>query len=71
MPGGGAEQVVARLDADSEVQQGQEVELWLDADRLHFFDPETGRSLTGDVSDSRSSPRTRSIDLLAPLVRAQ
>jgi multiple sugar transport system ATP-binding protein len=46
VPGGGAEQVVARLDADSKVQQGQEVELWLDADRLHFFDPESGRSLT-------------------------
>jgi multiple sugar transport system ATP-binding protein len=46
VPGGGAEQVVARLDADSQVRQGEEVELWLDADRLHFFDPENGRSLT-------------------------
>jgi multiple sugar transport system ATP-binding protein len=46
VPGGGAEQIVARLDADSEVQEGQEAELWLDSDRLHFFDPESGRSLT-------------------------
>ncbi len=46
VPGGGAEQVVARLDADSQVQQGQEAELWLDADRMHFFDPEGGRALT-------------------------
>jgi multiple sugar transport system ATP-binding protein len=48
VPGGGAEQVIARLDASSKVQQGQELELWLDADKLNFFDPASGDNLTCD-----------------------
>jgi multiple sugar transport system ATP-binding protein len=39
-------QIVARLDAASEVREGQEAELWVDATKLHLFDPEDGRSLT-------------------------
>jgi multiple sugar transport system ATP-binding protein len=47
VPGGGGDgQVVARLDASSDARQGQEKELWLDASQLHFFDLESGRSLT-------------------------
>jgi multiple sugar transport system ATP-binding protein len=40
-----AEQVVARLDADSRIREGENVELWLDTTRLHLFDPETGHNL--------------------------
>ncbi|HEY7632326.1 MAG TPA: sn-glycerol-3-phosphate ABC transporter ATP-binding protein UgpC [Thermoleophilaceae bacterium] len=36
---------VARLSADSQVRVGRETELWLETDKLQFFDPETGRSL--------------------------
>jgi multiple sugar transport system ATP-binding protein len=36
---------VARLNADSVVRVGKESELWLETDKLQFFDPETGRSL--------------------------
>ena len=42
-------QVVARLDASSRVRQGQDAELWFDAQHLQLFDGETGRSLL--VSD--------------------
>jgi multiple sugar transport system ATP-binding protein len=45
VPSSGEGQVVARLEAASEIQRGQEAELWLDASKLHFFDPSTGRSL--------------------------
>ena len=38
--------IVARLDAASEVAQGQEAELWVDLEKLHLFDPDDGRSLT-------------------------
>jgi multiple sugar transport system ATP-binding protein len=41
----GGTQVVARLDADSRVRQGQEAELWFDAAHLQLFDPDSGASL--------------------------
>jgi multiple sugar transport system ATP-binding protein len=46
VPGGGTEEVVSRLSAESQVQQGQEAELWLDPEKLHLFDPASGRALT-------------------------
>jgi multiple sugar transport system ATP-binding protein len=42
--------IVARLDPASQVKQGQEVELWVDATRLQVFDPEDGRNLMVDGS---------------------
>jgi multiple sugar transport system ATP-binding protein len=36
---------VARLSADAQVRVGRESELWLETDKLQFFDPATGRSL--------------------------
>ncbi|MEA2399656.1 MAG: multiple sugar transport system ATP-binding protein [Thermoleophilaceae bacterium] len=41
--------IVARLDPASEVRVGQEAELWVDATRVHLFDPEDGRNLTTDA----------------------
>jgi multiple sugar transport system ATP-binding protein len=38
--------IVARLDAASEIGEGQEAELWVDVSKLHLFDPDDGRSLT-------------------------
>jgi multiple sugar transport system ATP-binding protein len=42
---GGEGRVVARLDPASDVRQGQEAELWVDASKLQLFDPEDGRNL--------------------------
>jgi multiple sugar transport system ATP-binding protein len=41
-------QVVARLDIASRARQGQEAELWFEAEHLHLFDAETGESLLLD-----------------------
>jgi hypothetical protein len=41
--------IVARLDPQSGVRVGQESELWVDATRIHLFDPEDGRNLTTDA----------------------
>jgi multiple sugar transport system ATP-binding protein len=38
-------QIVARLDADTKIQQGAEAELWFDQAHLHLFDSESGESL--------------------------
>jgi multiple sugar transport system ATP-binding protein len=40
--------IVARLDPQSRVRQGEEAELWVDATSLHLFDPDDGRNLTTD-----------------------
>src|SRR4051812_17166946 len=42
--------IVARLEPASGVRVGQESELWVDATRIHLFDPEDGRSLTTSQS---------------------
>jgi multiple sugar transport system ATP-binding protein len=52
-PGGGS-QVVAHLSADSRIRQGEEAELWFEAERLYLFDPETGQSLL--ATDGASQP---------------
>jgi multiple sugar transport system ATP-binding protein len=42
----GGPEVVARIDAASELREGAEGELWLDSTRLHLFDPENGERLS-------------------------
>ena len=47
VPGSGQEgTIVARLSAESEVREGDEAELFVDASHIQLFDPEDGRSLT-------------------------
>jgi multiple sugar transport system ATP-binding protein len=41
--------IVARLEPASQVKVGQEAELWVDASKVHLFDPEDGRNLTTDA----------------------
>jgi multiple sugar transport system ATP-binding protein len=50
------EVLVARLDASSGVRQGQEAELWLDVSKLHFFDLDSGRSLTAEAREPEAAP---------------
>ena len=39
---------MTRLDPASQVKQGEEAELWVDATKLQLFDPEDGRNLMVD-----------------------
>ena len=41
----GEHTVVARIDAASKIARGSEGELWVDASKLHVFDPESGDRL--------------------------
>ena len=38
--------VVARLSAESRAKTGEPTEVWVDATKLHFFDADSGKSLT-------------------------
>ena len=42
---GGATSIVARLDRRTRIAKGEKVELVVDTDRLHFFDPTDGSCL--------------------------
>src|SRR5918998_121532 len=49
VPSAGEGRIVARLDPASQVRQGEEAELWVDATKLQLFDPEDGRNLMVDA----------------------
>jgi multiple sugar transport system ATP-binding protein len=49
-------QVVARLDANSTAAEGQELELWLDTDRVHLFDAETGDNIQNPTGTTDEIP---------------
>jgi multiple sugar transport system ATP-binding protein len=55
---GDRNQVVARLDAESGVQQGQPAELWVDARKVHLFEADSGRSLRTKKPDQAASAAT-------------
>ncbi|MGF7234488.1 MAG: ABC transporter ATP-binding protein [Frankia sp.] len=42
---GGGDQVVARLDAASEVRESEKVDLWVDTAKMYIFDPDSGGNL--------------------------
>jgi multiple sugar transport system ATP-binding protein len=46
LPSGDAGQVTARLSAESEAKEGEEIELWVDVPHIQLFDPGDGRNLT-------------------------
>jgi multiple sugar transport system ATP-binding protein len=45
VPGGDTGQVVARIDASSNIRQGRKAKLWFNPKKLHLFDAESGASL--------------------------
>jgi multiple sugar transport system ATP-binding protein len=44
--GGASDQVTARFDAATKIREGDTAEVWVDARKIHVFDPESGKSLT-------------------------
>jgi multiple sugar transport system ATP-binding protein len=60
--GGGEEggvQVTARLDAASKAAEDQELEIWVDLEKVHVFDPQSGENLTlAKEAPSRSEAET-------------
>lgn len=47
--------LVVTLDAESQVTEGSDAELWLDHSRMHLFDPASGENLTrGHGAEART-----------------
>jgi multiple sugar transport system ATP-binding protein len=52
-------QVTARLDAASKAAEDQELEIWVDLEKVHVFEPDSGENLTlGDGAAKRSEAET-------------
>ncbi|MFF3855789.1 ABC transporter ATP-binding protein [Micromonospora sp. NPDC002575] len=50
---GGGASLVTRLSAESPVREGEDRRVWFNLDKIHLFDPGTGRNLT--LHEGRSS----------------
>jgi len=42
-------QAIVSIDSTSRIREGREAEFWLDARKVHVFDPESGENLTRDA----------------------
>jgi multiple sugar transport system ATP-binding protein len=51
------DQLVAALDASSDVREGEQARLWFDPRRMHVFDPASGDNLTRDTTSPRKARR--------------
>ncbi|HEY1360301.1 MAG TPA: sn-glycerol-3-phosphate ABC transporter ATP-binding protein UgpC [Thermoleophilaceae bacterium] len=51
--------IVARLEPASRVRQGEEAEIWVDAEKLHLFDPGSGASLTAETDTDEAAARMK------------
>jgi multiple sugar transport system ATP-binding protein len=49
-------QLVAALSGGSQIREGEEAEIWVDASKIHLFDPETGQNLTVDAEHAGTIP---------------
>ena len=63
-----ARQIVARLDAASKVERGDEAELWVDTSKLHLFDADSGDDLAG--AEPRAAPAPSELGGAGVLARA-
>ncbi len=52
-------QLVVSLDSASQIDEGAEIELYINAAKMHLFDPATGENLTASSSSNGSQPRQR------------
>jgi multiple sugar transport system ATP-binding protein len=51
-------QLVISLDGASRIKEGDEAEIWVDASKIHLFDPATGENLTLDSSSAGTIPES-------------
>jgi multiple sugar transport system ATP-binding protein len=52
-------QLVVSLDGSSTISEGDQAEIWVDAAKMHLFDPATGENLTVDLEHAGEIPPQR------------
>jgi multiple sugar transport system ATP-binding protein len=60
-------QAVVSIDSTSRIREGQEAEFWLDARKIHVFDPATGENLTRDAEAGAELTRMANQDRIETL----
>jgi multiple sugar transport system ATP-binding protein len=64
--GGVGDTIAARLDAETQIREGHDAELWVDGRSIHVFDPASGRNLSlavrGDDGAAAIRPAAPSAD---------
>src|SRR3954452_7704650 len=55
-------QAVVSIDSTSRIREGREAEFWLDARKIHIFDPSTGENLTRDAEAGAALTRMATED---------
>jgi multiple sugar transport system ATP-binding protein len=63
--------LVVALDATSRVRGGAKTEIWVDTERMHIFDPETGENLTRDAEAGAELTREATEERQAEIERAR
>ena len=50
------------LDGASRIKEGDEAEIWINADKMHLFDPATGENLTIDPEHAGRVPDLNEVE---------
>src|SRR3954453_3975792 len=58
-------QLVISLDSSSRIKEGDQAEIWVDADKIHLFDPASGENLTFDPASAGTVPADTSTEKVA------
>src|SRR4029078_12916222 len=58
-------QLVISLDGSSRIKEGDEAEIWVDAEKIHRFDPPTAENLTVNPSSAGTIPSDTSTEKVA------
>src|SRR5215210_2407242 len=60
-------QAVVSIDSTSRIREGRDAEFWLDARKIHIFDPATGENLTRDAEAGAELTRLANQDRIEAL----
>ena len=64
-------QAIVSIDSTSRIREGREAEFWLDARKIHVFDPESGDNLTRDAEAGAELTRMASEDRAEQVAQAR